>query len=331
MNKMPRFFMMETNWCSKILLSLLSVALLPASAFGAGGSYRLLKELSFADSGAWNVFKTDVAARRLYAASSSCFVVVDLEKEQLVSQFINAGGIQSFDWIAQFGRGYFLKSGDPNLTVVKLGTFEAIEKVTSESGPKLIAVDPEGSHGYVFNAGDNTFTVFEPNDGTFMGNRPFPGVPRNTIFEKKSRQFFCALDGKDQIAVFKMGQESEAKTMSVSPGEKPDGLAFDPIFHRLLVGCGNNKLVLMDAFSGKVLDSVSVETGAAVLALDADRRLVFATGGNGTVTVLRIVTPHKLQIIHSFSVPAGAHHMVIDPKTHKLFLGTDSKILVYGQ
>ena len=70
--------------------------------------------------------------------------------------------------------------------------------------------------------------------------------------------------------------EFDARTLKIlnryplAPGEEPTGLAFDRENRRLFSTC-NNKLVVMDADSGKVVQTLDIGPGPDGCVFDAKR------------------------------------------------------------
>jgi hypothetical protein len=118
--------------------------------------------------------------------------------------------------------------------------------------------------------------------------------------------------------------------------------------HRLFLGCGNNKMVMMDSTTGKVVADVPIGQKVDANAFDPATQLVFASCGDGTVTIAHEDSPEKLTVVQTLKTEPRAKTMALDPKTHKIYLGSGKfeapapgerrprivagsfKILVYG-
>ena len=55
-------------------------------------------------------------------------------------------------------------------------------------------------------------------------------------------------------------------------------MAIDPRLHRLIIGCGNSKMVLMDSTNGKVVASIDCGQGVDAAAFDPETHLGFVSG-----------------------------------------------------
>src|SRR5262249_42221014 len=150
---------------------------------------------------------------------------------------------------------------------------------------------------------DHSAVVFEPDDADVMSSFQLPGTPRAAAMDPKSRRVFCSIENGNQLVAFTVAANVGAlTTWPVAPGEKPSALAFDASSQRLLIGCGNNLLVVMDSDTGKVVDSLTIDSGADTIEFDAAARLVFATSGKGTVSVVQLL-PQKISVKATLDVP----------------------------
>src|SRR5260221_466324 len=68
-----------------------------------------------------------------------------------------------------------------------------------------------------------------------------------------------------------------------APGEEASGMAIDLKNHRLFLGCGGSKtMVMMDSTSGKVITAVPIGQGVDANAFDPGTGFAFASCGDGT-------------------------------------------------
>ena len=86
------------------------------------------------------------------------------------------------------------------------------------------------------------------------------------------------------------------KRFSLAPGEEPTGLAFDSKQRRLFSTCANRKLVISDADSGKVLQTLEIGPGPDGCVFDAETGLILGScGGDGTLAVIREQSPRPIR------------------------------------
>ena len=102
--------------------------------------------------------------------------------------------------------------------------------------------------------------------------------------------------------------------------QKPTGMAIDASNSRLFIGCRSKVLAVMDADSGKVITTLPIGERVDAVAFDPDNQLIFASNGDGTVSVIRQKSPNEYESVGDIQTQKSAKTMAFDPKTKRLFL-----------
>jgi hypothetical protein len=79
-------------------------------------------------------------------------------------------------------------------------------------------------------------------------------------------------------------------------------------------------LVVLDALSGKVVTTVPIGEGVDACAFDAKAGLIFASNGDGTLTVIKEVLPNKFTVMQNVATQHGSRTMALDPESHRVYL-----------
>ena len=109
----------------------------------------------------------------------------------------------------------------------------------------------------------------------------------------------------------------------ITDGDGPTGIAIDVKNHRLFTGCGgNNKMMVMDAESGKILATLPIGPRCDGVAFDPATGEAFAACGDGTIAVVKETSPGKFEVTQTIKTKPGARTITVDPSTHKLYLPT---------
>ena len=72
--------------------------------------------------------------------------------------------------------------------------------------------------------------------------------------------------------------------------------------------------------TGKVIATLPIGDRVDAVAFDSDNKLIFASNGDGTVSVVRQDSPDKYEALGAISTQPSAKTMAFDPKTRRLFL-----------
>ena len=107
---------------------------------------------------------------------------------------------------------------------------------------------------------------------------------------------------------------------SLTPCKGPSGLAMDTKGRRLFSVCDNKLMIVTDADTGKQIAQipVGVEPDAAIY--DGDRKLVFSSNCDGTLTVVKQDDPDKYTVVQTVKTEREARTMALDPVSQKLYL-----------
>jgi DNA-binding beta-propeller fold protein YncE len=164
------------------------------------------------------------------------------------------------------------------------------------------------------------------------------GKPETGVADPEAGRVYVNIENKNEVAVVDVKDHKVVARWPIAPGEAASGMAIDPKLHRLIIGCGNSKMVMMDSTNGKVVSVVDCGQGVDAAAFDPETHLGFVSaGGSGTVTVAK-VEADKLTVVQTLTTERGARTMTVDEKTHRIFLSnaksrTDTnsfKVLIYG-
>jgi hypothetical protein len=97
----------------------------------------------------------------------------------------------------------------------------------------------------------------------------------------------------------------------------------DLAHHRLIIGCSNEKMIIMDSTNGKVVASIDAGKGIDATSFDPGQQLAFASaGGSGTVTIAHEDSPDKFTVVQTLTTERSARTMTLDVATHKIYLAS---------
>jgi DNA-binding beta-propeller fold protein YncE len=79
-------------------------------------------------------------------------------------------------------------------------------------------------------------------------------------------------------------------------------------------------MVIVDADTGKILDTLSIGSGNDATAYDAAAKLAFSSNGDGTLNVISALNATHYQIKQNVNTIPSARTLAIDPVSHKVYL-----------
>jgi len=282
--------------------------------------YQFVTEIPIGGQGGWDILTIDSGARRLYLANASKVVVVDLVRNTVVGEIVDTPGVHAFVPVPEVGRGFSSDGKESKSSVVDLTTLKTTSKIDTGANPDAVVYEPRHGEVYVFNHTGNSVTVINAKAATVSTTIPLGGNPEFAVVDKAAGRVYCNIEDKSEVAVIDVDKHEVVAHWSLAPGEGPSGIALDATHHRLLSGCHNKMMVMLDTESGKVIDTAPIGAGVDGCAFDDARQLAFASCGDGTTTIAREEAPGKLTILQTLKTERGARTMALDPKSHWIYL-----------
>jgi DNA-binding beta-propeller fold protein YncE len=270
----------------------------------------------------WDYVTMDSGARRLYIGRDDHIDVVDVDSGTVVGKVTGLSDTHGMALAPDLGRG-FTSDGNANTsTVVDLKTLKKIGTVKTGKDPDSFVYDDVTKRVFIMNSVSNDATAINAADGTVVGTVALDGQPEFVVADGKGKIFVNITD-KNQILEFDGKTLEVLHRWSLAPGEGPSGLSIDRRNRRLFSVCDNQKLVVMDADTGKVIATPAVGAGTDASLFDPDTRNAFASaGGSATLTVIHEDSPDQFRVVDNVPTQSGARTMALDTKTHNILLVT---------
>jgi YVTN family beta-propeller protein len=269
--------------------------------------------------GGWDYLSIDAKARRLYVTHADKIAIVDLNKDMIGGEIAGTTGVHGFAIAPELGRGFSSNGRENKVSIVDLKTNSTIAKVETGEVPDAILYEPNRAEVYAFNGKGQSATVIGAKSGNVVATIPLGGKPE--FAQTEGDRVFCNIEDKNEIAVIDSKTHSVTARWPLGPGEEPTGMAIDPAHHRLFVGCHNKLLLMVDNLAGKVIASAPIGTGVDACTFDDANQLVFASCGDGTTTIAKVVGD-KLEVVQTLVTERGARTMALDPVSHRIYLVT---------
>ncbi|MEP6787450.1 MAG: YncE family protein [Acidobacteriota bacterium] len=283
--------------------------------------YHLLTKIEVGGEGGWDYLIADADAHRLYVSHAAKVVVIDTETNKVVGEITGLNGVHGIAFAEKLGKGFISNGRDNSVTVFDLKTLKTLDTVKVDKNPDCIMFDAASGRVFAFNRGASNATAINAADNKIEGTIDLGGHPEFATSDGKG-MVFVNLDDKSEVVPIDAKKLTAGKHWSVAPGEDPSGMAIDQKTHRLFIVCGNKKMIVMDAGTGKVVGDVMTGDGTDAAGFDPGTKLAFSSNGEGTLTVVREDAADKYSVAENVTTQRGARTMALDTKTHKVYLAT---------
>jgi DNA-binding beta-propeller fold protein YncE len=283
--------------------------------------YKVLKKIPVGGEGGWDYLTMDAAGRRLYIARANRVTVVDVDEGKVVGEVANTPGIHGVALDLKRKKGYTSNGGDATVTIFDLETLKELARPKVGMRPDAIIYDPASDRVFTFNAGSSDTTAISAETGNVDGTIKLGGKPEFAVADEKG-QVFVNLEDKSEVVALDSKKLKETNRWPMAPGKNPSGLSMDRAKRRLFATCHNEMMVVLDADSGKVLDTPAIGKGTDASAFDPGTGLAYSSNGDGTLTVVEEQPADHYRVAANVKTQDGARTMALDTKTHNVYLVT---------
>jgi hypothetical protein len=293
-----------------ILASISIAAILCVAAFShaatpapAGSGYHVIKTVAVGGDGGWDYVYVDSDARRVYVSRGTHTMVIDADTYAVVGDIPETQGVHGIAIASDLGRGFTSNGGSNDVTIFDLKTLKAIGNVKTDINPDAILYEPVTKRVFTFNggrrniAGGKNSTAINAADGTVLGNIDLRGKPE-----------FAAADGKGSVYV---NNEDSSELHHI---------AMDVKNRRTFSVCDEKVMAVMNVDTGKVVATPTICEGPDAAGFDPSSGYVFASCGDGNLTVIHEDSPDKYTVVENVPTKKSARTMGLDLKTHNIFL-----------
>jgi DNA-binding beta-propeller fold protein YncE len=294
-----------------------------AIALGAADpGYHLLNKIALPGEGNQDYLAIDQSARRLYVSHGVAVEVVDIDSDKPVGRIEGMDGVHGIAVAPELGHGFITSGNSKIVKMFDLNTLKTIADIPVErDGPDGLAYEPTTQRVFVFEHKGTGMTVIDAKEGKVLkemavnGQAEFPVTDgKGTVWEiVETTSLVLKIDAKtmDILATWPIGPTCVG----------PSGHAIDVANRRLFVGCNNEKMSVVDADSGKIIQTLPIGVHIDSTVYDPATKLIF-NANRGSVTIIHQDTPDEYSVVQTLETMPHANTQALDFKTHKLYLST---------
>ena len=319
--------MKSSRSCSLAVCIVLSLVGSLVAAGSPQGSYHLLKKYSFgAAEGSsreyFDYITVDSAARRVYVSHGTEFKVVDADNGTLIGNIAGLKQVHGVALAPEFGRGFITDGAQGKAIIFDLKTLKVVGEAKADQDADSVLYDPASKRVFVMNGDPHSATVIDAKSGSVVGTVALPGGPEFAVSDGKGT-VYVNIEDKNELVAIDAQALTIKSTWPLAPAGTPTALAMD-LQHRRLFSAGRNPqmLVVLEADTGKIIQSFPISAGADAAVYEPETRLLFVSTREGFVHIFREDSPDKFSAVESVKTEFGAKTMGLDTKTHNIFVDT---------
>jgi DNA-binding beta-propeller fold protein YncE len=282
-------------------------------------SYKVTNRIPIPGDSGWDYLVADSANRQLYVSHGGTVEVVNLDTQKPIGTITGMNRIHGIAMADDLNRGFISDGGDNVIVIFDLKSHAVLEKVKAGTNPDAILFDPATKKVFAFNGRSQNITAMDAASGEVKGTIELEGRPEFPVSDGKGK-IYANIEDKSEIVEINSATLKVENRWPLAPCEGPSGLAIDTSARRLFPVCSNQKMMVVDADSGKIVATVPIGNGPDAADFDAEKKLVFSPNGrDGTLTVIKQDSPDKYSVLETIPTEKSARTMALDTETHNLF------------
>jgi len=303
------------------LLASLTLAAPLTAVEPAAAVHRVVTSYPVGGDGGWDYLTLDAATRRLFVSRGTHVMVLDADSGKVVGDIPGTEGVHGIALAPELKKGFTSNGRAGTVTVFDLATLAttATVKVTGEN-PDAILYEPVTKRVFTFNGRGKNATAIDAATLAVAGTLALGGKPEFAASDAGG-VVYVNIEDTAEIVAFDAATLAVKARWPIAPCQDPTGLALDPKSKRLFAGCSGNKLLaVVSATDGKKLGTVPIGEGCDATAFDPGTGLVYASNGDGTLTVVKETSPGTWSAVENVATRRGARTMALDPAKRRVYL-----------
>ena len=285
-----------------------------------GTNYKLVGRYPVPGVGGFDYVMLDNSTRRLYVSHATQVDVVDADTGKLVGTIPDTPGVHGVAIASAFKHGFTSNGRENKVSMFDPATLQLIKKIDVGKGPDGIYYDERTKRVFTNNHGTHDISAIDAATGDVVGTVKVEGDGEQAVIGADGL-IYVNSEEAGEVVVFDPKSLEVKKRFPIGVAKVPTGLAYDAKTKRLFIGCRNEpKMVVMDAETGKVINSFPIGAGVDYAAFDPSTRLIFFSCGDGTLSIFHEKSADEYEDAGAVKTQPSAKTMAFDPKTKKVFL-----------
>src|SRR5882672_9281178 len=302
-----------------ITKSVFATFFLTALLLQSGTGYKVTGRYPVGGVGGFDYVTMDSAARRLYISHATQVEVMDPDSGKHIGTITDTPGVHGVAIATEFKHGFTSNGRENKVSMFDPTTLALIKKIDVGKGPDGIYYYPESKRVFTNNHGSHDITAIDAKTGEVVGTVQAKGDGEQAVIGDDV--IYVNSEDTAEVLVFDPKSLEIKKRFPIGVAKTPTGLAYDAKTKRLFIGCRNEpKMVVMDAVTGKVINSYPIGAGVDYAGFDPDAKLIFFSCGAGTLSIYREKSADVYEDAGAVTTQPSAKTMAFDPKTKKIFL-----------
>lgn len=263
----------------------------------------------------------DAESGRLFVAAlgNNRVEVIDTKQGKCVQSIFGLREPQGILYLPRPNRLYVANGDDGTLRIFDGNSYGLLKTVRLGDDADNVRYDAEANRVYV-GYGSGALAALNQ-EGDKVSEISLDAHPESFRLEAHGPKIFVNLPGSRKIAVVDRNTKSVVASWTTGGAFANFPMALDEPDHRLFVVCRlPARLVVLDTDTGKVIGKWPVVGDCDDVFYDSARKRIYASGGEGSVSVFQQQTVDEYRQIASVPTRKGARTSLLSPDLQTLYV-----------
>jgi YVTN family beta-propeller protein len=280
----------------------------------------LLQTFHIASTGGWDYLAVSPVHDWLYVSHGTQVNIINKNTGDSVAVIENTTGVHGIAFDVSNAKGFTSNGRLNSVTVFDINSNKVLKQIPVGQNPDAIFYEPFSKKIITCNGRGKNLSIIDPLQDRLIDSIDVGGKPETAVSDGKGK-LYVNIEDKNEIVEIDARNFKVLNHWSIAPAEGPTGLAIDLRSNRLFAGC-DKLLVVLDANTGKIIDTLPIGDGCDGVAFDPGTKNIYTSNGEGTMTVIHEVNADKFTVTGTIETKKGARTIALDNTTHIIYLPT---------
>jgi len=269
----------------------------------------------------WDYITFDDSSRRLYLSHGTEVKVVNADTGEVVGAIPGFQRNHGIALVKELDKGFVSDGDAAEVVVFDMRSLKVTSNIKAGKDADCIIYDPSSKLVFVMNGGTKDAMAIDPVSEKVIATVPMGGRPEYAVADGRG-MIYDNIQDKNEVAALDTHSLTIQARWPIAPAERAASLTMDPQHRRLFIGGRNKVFAIMDADTGKVIQTFPIGDGVDANVYEPETGLIFAATREGILHIFHEDTPDKFILEESVKTEPGARNMALDRKTHEVYLDT---------
>jgi YVTN family beta-propeller protein len=282
-------------------------------------SYQVTKTVPLGTPDRWDYVVYDPVLDRVYVSHGDVVTVVDGTSGATIGTITVGGITHGIASLPGLGKGY-TDDGEAGIAAVfDLKTLKVLNRVKVEDDADGIVYDPQSGHVLIITGDSGKVSVIDPKSDHVVATIDGGGGLEFGVLDGKGKFYVDGEKNNDIVRMDLTTNKADAH-WPLTGCTTPHGLAIDRVHMRLFASCANKTMAVVNADTGAVITTLPIGQGTDFAEFDSRGGLAFSSNRDGTLSVIKEISPEKFVALQPVTTAYGAKTMALNPKSGRIYL-----------